>query len=327
MKPDYLLGFDIGGTKCAVVLGRKVPAGVEILERTAFATETALGPQSVLAALENRTQELLPRHGLVHSNISGIGISCGGPLDGRRGVILSPPNLPGWDEIHVTGYFEAALQIPARLQNDADACALAEWKWGAGRGCQNMIFLTFGTGMGAGLILNGRLYTGTNNLAGEVGHVRLEPDGPLGYGKHGSVEGFCSGGGIARLAQQEIRKLWEKNGEVLFCRNEKALAQLSAREVIEAARAGDPVGVSIFNIVAEHLGRSLAMLIDILNPELIVIGGIFMRHHDLFEATVERVIRDEALAASTRTCRVVPAVLGEAIGDFACLSVAASVLG
>lgn len=136
--------------------------------------------------------------------IAGIGISCGGPLDSRRGVILSPPNLPGWDEVPVKAYFERETGAPAMLRNDADACAVAEWRYGAGRGCRNMVFLTFGTGFGAGLILNGALYSGSCDMAGEIGHIRAPGDPayrPVGYGKSGSFEGYCSGGGIAELGR------------------------------------------------------------------------------------------------------------------------------
>ena len=130
-------------------------------------------------------------------DISAIGISCGGPLNSKKGVILSPPNLPGWDNIEIVNIIKDRLDVPAKLQNDANACALAEWKYGAGRGSNNMIFLTFGTGFGAGLILDGRLYNGVNCMSGEIGHVRLTEYGPVGYGKAGSCEGYCSGGGIA----------------------------------------------------------------------------------------------------------------------------------
>ena len=117
---------------------------------------------------------------------------------------MCPPNLPDWDNVPLVEMTEKRLGIKTILQNDANACAVAEWKFGAGRGTRNMVFLTFGTGMGAGLILDGRLYSGTNDMAGEVGHIRLAPKGPLGYGKKGSFEGFCSGGGIADLAKQTV---------------------------------------------------------------------------------------------------------------------------
>ena len=192
-----LAGIDIGGTKCAVVLGAADGGEIRVLGKRRFATPPA--PEAALAQIAAALDDLLDETG---SRLEAIGISCGGPLDSRRGLVLSPPNLPGWDAIDVVAPFRARYGVPTALQNDANAAALAEWRWGAGRGCRNVIFLTFGTGMGAGLILDGRLYSGTNDLAGEVGHMRLEADGPLGYGKAGSFEGFCSGGGIARLAVQ-----------------------------------------------------------------------------------------------------------------------------
>ena len=318
---DLLLGFDIGGTKCAVVLGETTADGVRILERVAFATEPARGPEPVLQRLETEARRLMAA-----GNVRALGISCGNPLDSTRGMILSPPNLPGWDEIPITARFAAALGIPARLQNDANACALAEWRWGAGRGSRHMVFLTFGTGFGAGLILNGQLYAGANDNAGEIGHVRLEHRGPIGYGKHGSCEGFCSGGGIARLGRQIIRKQWRKGIQVPCCPDRAALDGLTAQTIFTAARAGDPTALEIVTRVARQLGRSLAMLIDLFNPEIIVIGSIFVRANDLLWPIAQRVIAEEALPPAAAICRVVPAVLGEQLGDYACLSIAASIL-
>ena len=193
-----IAGFDIGGTKCAVSLGQIAQDGtIRLLDKVKFPTPEDY--REALQQLGDALEALLQKSGV--SSLKAIGISCGGPLDSKRGRILSPPNLPGWDDVDVITPFVERFGVPTALQNDANAGALAEWQWGAGKGCRNMVFLTFGTGMGAGLILNGELYTGTNDLAGEVGHIRLAEDGPEGYGKRGSFEGFCSGGGIARLAQ------------------------------------------------------------------------------------------------------------------------------
>lgn len=195
-----LIGLDIGGTKCAVLLGQLTGNGeIKVLDKVVYATAEYATPDKMLPQLKFGISDLLKKNKLVYGDISSIGISCGGPLDSKRGVVLSPPNLPGWDEVYIVKYFEDQLSIPTAVQNDANACALAEWKFGAGRGTQNMIFLTFGTGLGAGLIIDGRLYSGTNDNAGEVGHIRLDNFGPVGYGKTGSFEGFCSGGGIANL--------------------------------------------------------------------------------------------------------------------------------
>ena len=319
---DYLIGFDIGGTKCAVILGKVNGLDVEILDRFAFATQTPKGPEYALVHLEESAQNLVKSHGLTFDQIRAIGISCGGPLDSKLGTVLGPPNLPGWDCIPITDRFEAALGVPAKLQNDANACALAEWKWGAGRGSRNMIFLTFGTGLGAGLILNGELYSGASDLAGEVGHVRLADDGPEGYGKRGSFEGFCSGGGIANLARQVVVECWSRGESITFCMNETELSGLSALKIADAANAGDLVALYIWDTVGKRLGQGLSMLIDILNPEVIVIGSIFARQRDLLWPAAKKVIMEEAIPSVANACRIVPAELGEAIGDYASLSVA-----
>lgn len=143
---------------------------------------------------------------LPDAEIRSVGISCGGPLDPVRGIIQSPPNLPGWCDVPITEIVRAKTGVPVFLQNDANACALAEWRFGAGRGTQNMVFLTFGTGLGAGIIVNGGILNGASGMAGECGHVRLASDGPVGYGKAGSFEGFCSGGGLARQGREAAEK-------------------------------------------------------------------------------------------------------------------------
>ena len=165
------IGIDIGGTKCAVVLGDEKQIVKKIRFDTTSRDETI---DNIINAVDSM------------GKADAIGISCGGPLDSKRGIIMSPPNLPEWDDVHIVDMLTERFGIPAYLCNDANACALAEWKYGAGRGTENMVFLTFGTGLGAGLILGGRLYEGTSGMAGEVGHVRLSQFGPVGYGKMGS---------------------------------------------------------------------------------------------------------------------------------------------
>ena len=268
-----LLGVDIGGTKCALILAED---NGTILQRQAEATRDV---QTTLAWICQGAKALAETN-----QIHAVGISCGGPLDSRTGRILSPPNLPGWDDIPITELLTQATGAPAFLCNDAIACALAEWKYGAGCGCRNMIFLTFGTGMGAGLILDGRLYEGTNGMAGEVGH--------------------CSGGGISRL------------GAMLGLTG-------SAKDLSERAKAGCEQAKQVYRISAQKLGMGLSVLMDLFNPERIVIGSVFARSEDLLREHMERVIREEALPQNGRVCKVVPAALGEKIGDIAALTVAA----
>ncbi len=289
------IGLDIGGTKCAVSTGEAVEGGIKILSRDEFPT-AGLSWRQVLDEFARRIENF--------STFESIGISCGGPLDSKRGVVMSPPNLPGWDNVPVADFFRERFGAPVALQNDANACALAEYLYGSGRGVKNLVFMTFGTGLGAGIIIDGKLYSGANDNAGEIGHIRLASSGPLGYNKEGSAEGFCSGAGIARLAKLK-----------------KGL-DLTAKEIFARVRAGDADCTEVFRESAEKLATILAFTIDILNPEVIALGGVFMRNADLFMPVVEPILEREALAPALKACRIVPAELGENIGDYAALAVA-----
>lgn len=322
MDTRILLGVDIGGTKCAVTLGLSKDGDIDIKDKLAFPTTDV---EDTITHIESSIKEALKRNSLTSKDVSAIGISCGGPLDSSTGVIMSPPNLPGWDNIPIVSILSEKFGVPAAVHNDANACALAEWKFGAGKGCRNMVFMTFGTGLGAGLVLDGKLYTGTNDNAGELGHIRLEEYGPVGYGKSGSFEGFCSGGGIRQLAQSFVKEHSQMGIEVSWCPDGDP-DKITAKTVAEAARAGDPLASEILEISARHLGKGLSIVIDILNPELIVIGSIYARNEDIMKPYVEKILSREALPLANKVCRIVPAALGESIGDYAALSVAADIL-
>ena len=323
----YLIGIDIGGTKCAVVLGHRVfsPERTEnfaFLDRICFPTEEQGGSDQVIAKIISSVNEILRKHSFSTDQLEAIGISCGGPLDHRNGLIQNPPNLYGWRDIPIVKIMEDAFGVPAYLQNDANACALAEWKYGAAKGYEDVIFLTFGTGLGAGLILNGQLYNGTNDMAGEVGHVRLEASGPVGYGKAGSFEGFCSGNGIAQLARIKVIEQLQMGIKPALCPDMEGLDSLTAKTVADAARQGDPLAQEIYSTTGHYLGIGLSMLIDILNPEIIVIGSVFERSGDLMQEAMREAIEKEALSIARKACIIVPAKLGNSIGDYATLSVA-----
>lgn len=318
----YLAGIDIGGTKCAVTIGKEEGTEVEILYKEKFPTQGA--PEEVVKKLVDTLERMVSEHPEV--TLSAVGVSCGSPLDSEKGIILCPPNLPDWDHIDVVTPFEERFGVPAGVQNDANACALAEWLWGAGKGCKNMVFLTFGTGLGAGLILDGRLYTGTNDMAGEAGHVRLEHDGPEGYGKRGSFEGFCSGGGIARYAVPKVKEWLEAGKKTAILDRGQTPEEVTTQDVGLAAQSGDELGLSILRDTGRMLGKGLAMLMDILNPQKIVIGSIFLRQEKILRSPMEEVIEEEALSYTREVCQVVPAGLGEQLGDYAALSVAGNLL-
>lgn len=319
---ENLLGIDIGGTKCAVIYGIKQGDQVDIVDKVKFPTTHV---DETIEHLLEETKTMMQKHKLDSSNTHAIGICCGGPLNSETGVVQSPPNLPGWDKIPIVSMVEKAIGIHACLHNDANACALAEWKFGAGRGTKNMVFLSFGTGLGAGLVLNGKLYTGTNDNAGEVGHIRLADFGPVGYGKQGSFEGFASGGGIAQLAQATLMEHMQMRESVSWC-NREEVRQVDALQVAQAAHAGDALAQTIYDTSATYLGKGLSIIIDVLNPEVIVIGGIYSRNHEMMRPVMEKIIKREALQGAADVCEIRPAELGEQIGDYAALTVAATLL-
>jgi len=304
-----LLGIDIGGTKCAVVRGNEKG---EVFAKEKFPTTT----------VEETLFNIFEAAKRLKGESVAVGISCGSPLDSEKGIIMSPPNLPGWDNIEIVKMVNEKLGLPAYLCNDANACALAEWRFGAGRGSKNMIFLTFGTGFGAGLILDGKLYNGTNGNAGEIGHVRLERFGPVGYGKQGSVEGFSSGGGIALMAKTFAIEALQRGEKPMYCKCLEELGSVSAKTVAEAAKAGDKTAIKVYETTGEMLGRTLSILIDVLNPEKIVIGSIYQRSSELMKDTMRKVIDSETLPMTNAVAEVVPAELGDELGDCAALALA-----
>ncbi len=315
-----LLGFDIGGTKCAVLIGEQKADHIRLVCKESMPTD--LPVYEMIEKLFATAERLLGQYAISTTALIGIGISCGGPLSSKKGLILSPPNLIGWDKIPIVQMASDRFGRPVLLQNDANACAVAEWKWGAGRGYDNLIFLTFGTGMGAGLILNGQLYSGISDLAGEVGHIRLADMGPVGFGKAGAFEGFCSGGGIAQLGQMKAREMLQVGKVTAYCQHITELPQITAKSIAEAAFAGDETAKEVYRICGHYLGKALALFIDILNPELIILGSIYSRSEALLKPAMMEAIGREAYFESVEACRIVGAGLSENVGDIAALSLA-----
>jgi glucokinase len=315
-----LVGVDIGGTKTAVVLSSCPPT---ILERVVFPTAPENGYEHALQHILDAIREALLSQHLEVSDLASIGVSCGGPLDPVNGVIQSPPNLPSWNEVPIKSILERELNVKCLLENDANAGALAEYRFGAGRGTKNMAFLTMGTGLGAGLILNGQLYRGATYAAGEIGHVRLTRSGPSGYNKVGTAEGWASGAGMARAARGAIRRA-RASGEatILHSVRENNNNNITAQDIWLAAQSGDAVAQRIVNTTGRRLGETMAILIDLLNPECIVVGGLATRMGGAILGPARTVVETEALPASVSACKIVAAGLGERVGDVAALCVA-----
>lgn len=298
-----LLGLDIGGTKSAAVVG---DADGTILARRA--APTLPGDWQEAVAL----QIALLRGVCADANIkiadcSALGVSCGGPLDSKTGIVYAPPNLPGWTEVPLRDVLQAELGLPTVIENDANATALAERLWGAGQGCDNMAFLTMGTGIGAGLILDGKLYRGRCDLAGEIGHCTLLPDGPLcPCGKRGCLEALASGTAIGRMGR-------ERFGE----------PDMTAEIVCACARTGDPIALDILAEAARWMGIGLANLLHTLNLERIVLGTLAVHAGDLLLEPIRQSAQSHCWPRVWNGVSIVPAALGDRAQDLAALAVVA----
>ena len=313
------IGVDIGGTKTAVVISSQLPS---ILERTEFSTQPEEGPERAIALIKQSVQQFIKTYGALGFNIRAIGVSCGGPLDQGAGMVQSPPNLPTWVDVPITSILEREFSVECRLENDANAGALAEHQFGAGRNTQHMVFLTMGTGLGAGIIVNGLLLRGASGQAGEIGHVRITRSGPIGYNKAGSVEGWASGCGMAQMAAADVAVAIRRGQSTVLASTVKNGGTLTAKDVAEAAHHGDTLANRIIHKTGRRLGEGLAILIDLFNPECIAIGGLALRLGDRLLEPARQVVRREALPHCAEICQIVPAALGEAIGDVAAICVA-----
>lgn len=301
--PPYILGLDIGGTKTALVLGT---LNAEVLARDEFPTPSSVDFETAMpiicAAIDAFCQQLI---------LSGLqppqtlSISVGGPLNIEAGILYSPPHLAAWGQAPLKQYLHERFNLPIFVEHDGNAGALAEYYFGAGRGTRNMVFLTMGTGLGAGLILNGAIYHGATDSAGEVGHIRLSETGPTEYGKVGSWEAFACGAGIVKLG---------------YLRNPRAFPPTTTTaDIVGRALAGDPAALDLIHEVGLWLGKGLAILVDLLNPEVIIIGTLGVVLGDLVLAPAREVLAKEALPISHRACKILPAQLGSSLMDVGCL--------
>jgi glucokinase len=262
--PDQCVaGIDIGGTKIALAVA-DLEGG--IIEQTRFPARTAeRGPHAII---EEALAEIERMLGATGSRLAAVGVGCGGPLDRGRGLILSPPNLPGWDEFPIVKLVEERLGVPALLDNDANAAALGEHRHGAGRGFKHLVYITQSTGIGGGVIMSGKLIHGVCDGAGEVGHMTVLPDGPeCGCGGRGCLEALCSGTGLARRARERLAAGAASSLSSLSPK------EVTGRAVAEAARAGDAVAASVWDEMIHYLAVGVGNLFNVLAPEAVVIGG------------------------------------------------------
>jgi glucokinase len=305
----HYVGVDIGGTKIGVACGDDRGT---ISYQDAFPTDHAKSPEvlidDALARLSNSGHL---------DGAAAVGFSCPGPMSSHEGRFLDPPNMPRWHGFQLLEHVRDRVLQPVAMMNDANACALAEWHWGAGRGTATMIFMTMSTGMGAGLMINGQLHQGPDDLAGEIGHLRLDPDGPVGFGKRGSVEGYLSGPGLVQLGEAETRAAGQVGEPTVL-----PVTGLTSEVLCAAAADGDDAALRAVRRSADALGRLCALLTDLLNPDVIVLGTIGTAYQSLFIPQATRVLEREALSRSAARVRIVPSALGEKRSSLSAVAVA-----
>ena len=306
-----VLGIDVGGTKTAVVEGTHLG---EILQKRTVPTEGGRPFGEKLPQIKALLDETIAAAESAGRRANAISMALPGPLRIEEGVFLDPPNLPGWHGARIKDRLaELYPSLPIFTEHDGNAGALAEFHFGAGRDrrdLRHLIFLTCGTGMGAGIIVNGQILRGASDTAGEVGHLRLSYEGPTLFGKAGSFEGFASGAGMVQLASRMFPRRWTSETPI--------------REVVGAMLDGDAEASVVVEEAGKWLGRGMALLVDTLNPQMIALGSLAVALGERLLAPARRALAEEALPQAVRSCEIVPAALGAQIGDVAALMAALS---
>jgi len=298
------LAWDVGGTKCSAVIGT---AAGEVSARREWPSETEQGPDAMIRRFIEEAGMLVQKQSL-----TGIGVSIGGPLNSREGIIYSPPHLPGWDAIPLKEILEQELKLPVNIEHDAAACAFAEYLWGAGQGAQNMAYLTCGTGFGAGFVFGGKIHRGANGGSCEVGHISFRQEGPVLFDKQGSAEAWCSGTALTLLAAWKFPERW-------------GTSPPSGRELGQLAAQGDAQAGEIIRLNAIAVGEVCALLTDTLGLDRILLGSLARYLGAPWLAMVRESFEEHVLPAMGRQCRIEAAGLGDRLQD--CSALAAAVSG
>ena len=316
----HVVGIDIGGTKLATVVADKTG---HILGKVRKPTLSEKGPEYAIDLLFDMVREVVSQVGLEQKAISAIGVSCGGPLDTKTGIVYSPPNLPGWDALPLKARLESEFQVPVTIENDANASALAEFRFGGGRGYNAVLYMTMSTGIGGGIVIDGQVYHGANDSAGEVGHQILLPNGPrCGCGKQGCLEALCSGPAIARRAQTAIQKQLEdeKSSTAMLTLADGRIENVKSEHVLAAARTGDALALELVQETAYYMGWGIANLVNILNPDIVLLGTIAVAAGDLLLNPIRETVSRFAMTRPAEVVNIAPAQLGDALGDLAAVA-------
>jgi len=296
---EMWLGWDVGGTKSAAVVGT---SDGEIIDRQQWPSNATTGADAMIEAFVAHARSMCDRR----PGVRGIGVSIGGPLDTLTGTILSPPHLPGWDNVPLRDILTAELDLPVTVAHDAAACLQAEWLWGAAKGLSHAIYLTCGTGCGAGVLVDNRILCGPRGQSPEAGHIRLSPDGPVMFGRSGSAEVYGSGEGVGKLAP--------------YMFPDRFAGPVEPKELVALAAAGDESAVAVLAESARGTGRFCALLADIFSPQVIILGSLARYFGPQWVAAIDQSFRAEALAINSRDTRITPAALADRLQDLSAIA-------
>lgn len=304
----YRIGTDVGGTNVKIALVDNKGA---LIYSNTVPTRAEMGYEYTINNIKQAIHDLMKETNTSKDNIEGIGFGFPGQIDFTNGIVRALPNIPGWVNVPLSKIMEDEFKIPTRVDNDVRVAALGELNFGAGVGCQNLVCITVGTGIGSGLIINGKLVRGASNAAGEIGHIKMQMfDGPIcGCGDQGCFEAFASGPSIVAMAYDYI-----KGGKSTKFRELASGGEITPYIVAEAAKAGDCVALKIFEIIGEYIGIGLSSVINLLNPEKIVIGGGVADAGDILFNPIRKTIEKRAMKIQADACQIVKAKLGNTAG-------------
>jgi len=303
-----VLAIDLGGTKIFAAI---ISSKGQVIAKERCLTLADEGPQAVINRILSTIDHLLSQRNINSSQLDGISIAAGA-IDYEKGLITSSPHLPDWHDVPLRDIVKEKYKVNTFLMNDADAAALGEHHFGVGQGVNNLILLTVGTGIGGGIIINGRLYSGASGSAGEIGHMVIDVNGPrCSCGNTGCLEALVSGTAVAKEAIKRIRQ-GERSSLTEIVGGK--IEDITAEEVSIAARAGDSLASEVILQAATYLGVGLANVVNIFNPEMIIIGGGMAKMGDLLLNPARQVVREKAYQLSAQAVQIVPAQLGDDAG-------------
>ncbi|MFA6217366.1 MAG: ROK family protein [Candidatus Omnitrophota bacterium] len=290
MKTKYIIGIDLGGTNLKIAL---FDALCRLQSKKIIRTGQFLNKDALISGIVESVEQLIRQNHLVKSQVIGLGLGLPGPIDADKGIVHFFPNIPGWKEVHLSAILKKRLGIRVVIDNDANLMALAEYRTGAAVGCKNVVCLTLGTGVGGGLIFEGKLYRGSTYAAGEIGHMPVNENGPR-----------CNCGGIACLEAYignkriaaEVKRLFKKD--------------ISLEKVSSLARSGNRIAIQVWKNVGKRLGLVLASIVNLLNPDCIVIGGGVAGAGKVLFDPIRKVVRERAMSVQAKNVKIVKASLG-----------------